>query len=534
MNHPRDISISSYNDENDLDRSNDRLTHNTASQSVPTRDSKASSSMSSMRDYIIFCILYSVTHATVDAVVAFSTAELGAILGSYGGFALYISYTMTSLLLAKPFLHSVGPKNSLIVSQICSLVYVLSFFISIADSQYAPPVFIIGAIVGGIGAGFMWTAQGAYFSLSARSYSKQAGVDVAVATTNFASIFSGTYLLLESMFGAMATGVYLLLMSYNTHHISWKTLIFGSYSSVALISSLLFWRFVVELSDDSIVPISLEDVDSSVNGQSTHGMISKSNNNESQRSSSFVNVGAKSIEEEDLEEEFDNEDHESHFYAENKADFDIVNTNPWWEMFHDISSVTRALLFWRPLQLLMSYQISFGLSSGLMNYFVNGFIVKPYIGDGYIGILSAISTITAASIAIPYAYISNKSSSGKWSVMMFSGGCFLFNGILVLIFSNSSLGSWFIMIPYYIIHGAARGAWESTNKAVIAEYFQLPNQRDIAFASIYFASGLAGAFGYFGYHYMSGTAIAALNSAVAFLSIATYHYSTLYMKDVQR
>ena len=37
------------------------------------------------------------------------------------------------------------------------------------------------------------------------------------------------------------------------------------------------------------------------------------------------------------------------------------------------------------LQLLLPFQITFGLSEGFVNFYINSKIVKPYIGDGYIG-----------------------------------------------------------------------------------------------------------------------------------------------------
>lgn len=46
--------------------------------------SEAIGAKKSYRNYIRFCVLYSITHATCDGVLAFSTAELGPVVGSYG------------------------------------------------------------------------------------------------------------------------------------------------------------------------------------------------------------------------------------------------------------------------------------------------------------------------------------------------------------------------------------------------------------------------------------------------------------------
>lgn len=113
----------------------------------------------SYNNFLKFCIFYSVTHATVDAVLAFSTAELGAILGSWGGFALYVSYTLSSLFLARPCLRVLGAKGCVFSGLLGLLCYVFSFFLAILFRRISLPIFIIGAVIGGIGAGTLWTGN---------------------------------------------------------------------------------------------------------------------------------------------------------------------------------------------------------------------------------------------------------------------------------------------------------------------------------------------------------------------------------------
>ena len=109
-------------------------------------------------NYLIFCLLYSSAHGTVDAVLAFSSAELGSTNGSNGGFILYIFYTSSALLLAKPVLGLFGPKSSVLFGLVGMLCYVASFFMALQshttndDTAY---IFMFGAVFGGIGAGFL-------------------------------------------------------------------------------------------------------------------------------------------------------------------------------------------------------------------------------------------------------------------------------------------------------------------------------------------------------------------------------------------
>jgi MFS family permease len=407
------------------------------------------------------------------------------------------------LLLAKPFLQSVGAKYSLIAGLLGNLCYVGSFFLSLSFQRQALPIFIIGAILGGIGSGFLWTGQGSYYSLNAIDFSRKADRSVEQINVIFASIFSGLYLGLETLFGIIATGIYVALQS----KADWKSVIFGSYAVLASISVALFWRLIIPLGrDDMDIVSNREEAD--FNETSNHD------------SDSSLHDDRRMID-------------DSTALTRSYQDLSL-STSPWNDIMHDLLAVARGLWSIRRLQLITPYQISFGLSSGLMNYYVNGFIVKTYIGDGYIGILAAIATITAALSAFPYTWLANTPSLGKPYIILFSILCFFLNGLLVLVFSNEELGSWAVMVPFFIVHGAARGAWESINKAMVADFFPDSQEREVAFASIYFTSGLAGAFGYFSYHYMSGRAIAALNVTMAVLAGITFSatISTTHTSDM--
>jgi MFS family permease len=185
-------------------------------------------------------------------------------------------------------------------------------------------------------------------------------------------------------------------------------------------------------------------------------------------------------------------------------------------------AVVEAIVFTPKLQLLLPFQISFGFSAGLIQTYINGVIVKDYIGEGYIGLFAGIVTLTAFIIAQPLAIISNTPAFGKELIMTVGGLSFAIGGLLLLLLPDKLIASWPIIILYYIIHGIARGIWENTNKAVVAEFFSASSTRDSAFASIYFASGLSGAIGFVSYQFMSRKTIAVVNSAVGTFSIFAF------------
>ena len=103
----------------------------------------------------------------------------------------------------------------------------------------------------------------------------------------------------------------------------------------------------------------------------------------------------------------------------------------------EIFSVILLLLKSKRLLLLIPYHICFGLHSGFIGYYVNRKIVATGVGDGYIGAVSALATLTATILALPYARISN--IVNKWIVMVFGTFCFTFCGLCLLIFSDSQV-----------------------------------------------------------------------------------------------
>jgi MFS family permease len=140
------------------------------------------------------------------------------------------------------------------------------------------------------------------------------------------------------------------------------------------------------------------------------------------------------------------------------------------------------------LQLLLPYQISFGLQTGFIDFYINRQIVSKYVGEGmfellksaalklnqlavalvvevrcpyrrsvqplpdyviditdivgYIGILTAITTLSAVLVSWPFAKLSNRYQQGKYFVMIFGGCCFLFNGLSLIIMSDEQIGHW--------------------------------------------------------------------------------------------
>lgn len=482
-----------------------------------SRSTRGAPRVALFRNFVLFCLLFSIAHATVDGVLAFSAAELGASLGSDGSSSLYFFYTFSALLFAKPALRAFGAKRVVLLGLIGLLAYVSSFFLALCVPGTSF-VFLVGASIGGIGAGFLWTAQGSYYSINARAYAFASNdPDSSVALANFASIFASSYLLLETLFKLFATVIYLA----KDRQGSWKAVVFGSYVSAAFCAIVAFSMCVKNLTPrfigdggggTSLRPSPLSQEDHDAEGPATF----------------FSAPGAfKSI-------SFD-EPVMVHVQAEAQLSDSLMLRSSallpptLWE---DVSAVGRALLRSRRLQLLMPYQICFGLSSGFVNSYVMAKVVAVYLGDGYIGLMSALATLTAVILSWPYAHMATTMAHGKYYIMLLGGGCFVFGGLSVLCLTDAQMSSWPFLTSYFVIYGAARSAWESTNKAVVAQYFDRDDKlKDSAFAAVYFMSGLAGAFGFFFYKFMTRTQLAAINTVVPLVALACYHFSHIHAPE---
>ena len=80
---------------------------------------------------------------------------------------------------------------------------------------------------------------------------------------------------------------------------------------------------------------------------------------------------------------------------------------------------------------------------------------------------------------------------GKTSVLCFGTVCFVLICSAYLSFSNGQIGKWKYISPLFCLYGGARLTWESTLKAIVADFFPDKDELSAAFAYLGFTSGLA-------------------------------------------
>ena len=150
-------------------------------------------------------LCFSVNHGTVVTMVSLTSSILDASLASASLTLFYACYTLTALLVSVPVVTLLKPKGGLLAGTGIYCMYTASFAIARRWPATTTPAIVAGAVLGGLAAGFLWTAQGAYFTLNARAYALATGRSTTSATNHFSALFATLYLATELAVKLLAT-----------------------------------------------------------------------------------------------------------------------------------------------------------------------------------------------------------------------------------------------------------------------------------------------------------------------------------------
>jgi MFS family permease len=117
--------------------------------------------------------------------------------------------------------------------------------------------------------------------------------------------------------------------------------------------------------------------------------------------------------------------------------------------------------------------LTFGFCAGYMNGFVNGSFAKPSptFGAGSLGTLLATTSLVATLASPMFGFLSQR--AGKGLTISIGAACFAaIPASILLATPDKRNGYWgAALISLYILQGMARAVYESTNKAVFADFF---------------------------------------------------------------
>eukprot|EP00039_Didymoeca_costata_P015874 m.275822 g.275822 ORF g.275822 m.275822 type:complete len:488 (+) comp16295_c0_seq6:119-1582(+) len=439
----------------------------------PTEDPKKHSSIGVLLNFSFMSLCFSLNHGCVTALIAVASSVIKpeSLSGQSVG-ALYVCYTLSSMLFANAAVDRFGPKWTLFIGLLSYCAYVGSFLIAAYSSGLALKLFVIGGgVIGGLGAGVLWTAQGKFFSASAQKYATARGISTEAATAFLASIFTTFYLGLE---------VVLKIMLSTIDTDKNEILLFVIFTAVAVGSTvgMMFVQRVV-------------------------------------KESKHISCG---------------------------------------KMTEKLGSAIKLMLDDPKVLLMAPYNFTFGFAAPFLNQYVNAFITKDRLGrclesvnstayvgfdqfgnssavecrpgclkcsGEYIGWMSASVVGVGFITSIVFGYLNRHNVFPKAVPMIFGSLCFGALSLIFVILDESSASHWSLVIPVYIMFGVGRGVWESTTKAVFADFF--PGALATAgFANIALQNGLSGALGYFIFPFFSYHIKAYFVIGFAGLGILTY------------
>ena len=181
-------------------------------------------------NFILMSIFFSANHGCVVACLGLATARLGSV-GAWQSGILYLTYTGSALFGATFFVKRLGPRDALILGMIFYCFYVGAFWW--AAGAYAKFAALTGAAIGGVGAGFLWTAQGSFFARSAEEHARALGQPSTVSTARLAGIFACLYLGMEVALRSLSS-----VLLEITAGVGWTT-IFALYALITVLSTVM-------------------------------------------------------------------------------------------------------------------------------------------------------------------------------------------------------------------------------------------------------------------------------------------------------
>ncbi|GMH75989.1 hypothetical protein TrVE_jg12144 [Triparma verrucosa] len=207
-----------------------------------------------VRSFLLMSICFSANHGAVTACLGLASARLGdltyldADLGTWQNGTLYTFYTLSAVFGATYVVDRLGSRNGILAGVSIYCVYVCCFLVaSLVSDANKWPVALIGAAIGGVGGGFLWTAQGAYFGKTAAAYALACDIPKEDATAYLGGLFAFFYLSEEVALKLLSTLITQVL------ELDWLV-VFISYSVIAFLSAvgiLFVYKFPEEAAKEN-------------------------------------------------------------------------------------------------------------------------------------------------------------------------------------------------------------------------------------------------------------------------------------------
>jgi len=167
-----------------------------------------------------------------------------------------------------------------------------------------------------------------------------------------------------------------------------------------------------------------------------------------------------------------------------------------------------------------TFNILFGVSLAFADQYMNAEIVAEGLGVSTVGWMTALVPVTAVLGSYPLSIL-GRTPSGKRIGLWIGGSIFLVVGIIAFSATPNQLrGLRYGIVFMYILLGAGRAVFETTNKAALVDFFP-GEEATAAFSNLHTWSGLAFGISFIVYEYISQVAMGVIIFLVATLTIVS-------------
>jgi hypothetical protein len=395
-----------------------------------------------LRNFVVMALLFSANHGCVVSCLALASSRLGT-TGAWQSGILMITYAASALLGATYAVKTLGARNAMTLGMALYCFYVGCFYAATLlgdDEQHAETTKVtiayLGAAIGGIGAGFLWTSQGTYFGQASQDYSEKRRIPVEASNAKLAGYFAFLYLSEELLMRMLSS----VLLEFGLA--SWGT-IFGIYTLVA-VGSTLAMPCVYDY-------------------QKTNNHNNSINNNNN-----------------------DNNDDNGEGSTFRKATVAIklLREDPKMKYMIGLNAV-------------FGFTSAF-LNSYVNGQVLPVALDDP--DSKYVGILTSTVSVVAAVMSLLFGKIgassgSNNGGNNSNGIILMLGALCFGGVVLPFVFQpDAAHYGWWSLLGVYALHGTGRATFEGTLRSTFADYFSY--EKEGAFANIILQNGIASGIGY--------------------------------------
>jgi len=208
-----------------------------------------------------------------------------------------------------------------------------------------------------------------------------------------------------------------------------------------------------------------------------------------------------------------------------KRDSNGQTTRPLHKVFA-VVSLWRDPLIW----LLSPTNLTFGFAAAYMNSYVNHNFAAKELGVTLVTSMAAVTSFVAALLSPVWGAVSL--SVGKGFTMNGGAACFFCIPCCILVLGCCTGWGWWIIL-LYLFQGSGRAVYESTNRAMFADFFPAA-ETEGAFANCMFQSSCSFALSFFLQTVLSGRSLAIVVMVLAVLIPVDYQLALVIQQRRQR